>query len=317
MGEFELIKYIQTRLARPLPESVVLGIGDDAAILATPSNQHVVVTSDTLNAGVHFPRDTSAENIGYKSLAVSLSDLASMGAKPWWFNLNLSLIDLDFDWMEGLLDGLNDAMDGNDIVIIGGDTTGGPMSLSITAAGLCEPGKALRRDGAKPGEDVWVSGSIGDAACALQHMDTASVDLMARLNRPTARLELGQKLAHDGLASSCADISDGLLADAGNIAARSGVAIQIIAADIPIADEVKRLDPNNALKYAATGGDDYELVFTAGAAHRNALKNLSAELNLPLTRIGTVLQGQGVHLLDADGAEVSVKSLGYDHFSST
>lgn len=317
MGEFELITYIQTRLGRPLPESIVLGIGDDAAILAAPPNQHTVITSDTLNAGVHFPRDTSAEDIGYKSLVVSLSDLAAMGAKPWWFNLNLSMMDLDFDWMEGFLDGLRDAMDDNDIVIIGGDTTRGPLSISITAAGLCNEGHSLRRDGAKPGEDVWVSGHVGDAACALQHMDTASVDLLARLNRPTPRVALGQRLASDGLATACADVSDGLLADAGHIAEKSRVAIQIVAADLPISDEVKQLDPANALKYAAVGGDDYELVFVASTKHRDALQKLAQELNVTLTRIGTVLEGQGVHLMDAEGAEVSVKSLGYDHFSST
>ena len=229
-GEFDLIARIRARVATRA--DVVLGIGDDAALLAPPPGRQLVVTADTLNEGVHFPRGTSPADVGWKALAVNLSDLASMGAEPAWCTLSLSLPQSDPAWIEGFLDGFLDLAGQHGIALVGGDTTRGPLSIAVTAMGLVEPGRALRRDGARVGDEVWVTGTLGDAAGGLALLDREPVPaLRARLDRPTPRVATGRALA--GIATACVDVSDGLLADLGHVCARSHVAARIDVDALP------------------------------------------------------------------------------------
>ena len=245
MAEFDLIERIRVRaMAR---EGVLLGIGDDAAVLHVPAGHELVVTADTLNAGVHFPLDAAPADIGWKALAVNLSDLASMGARPAWCTLSLSLPADDPAWLDGFLDGFLELADAHAVALVGGDTTRGPLSIAVTAMGWVEAGAALRRDGARIGDEVWVTGTLGDAAAALVlgghvplPLDGAAMPvveagnaavLRARLARPTPRVVVGRALA--GLAHACVDVSDGLLADLGHICRRSGVGAVIELARLP------------------------------------------------------------------------------------
>ena len=312
-GEFDLIARIRARVATRA--DVVLGIGDDAALLAPPPGRQLVVTADTLNDGVHFPRGTSPADVGWKALAVNLSDLASMGAEPAWCTLSLSLPQSDPAWIEGFLDGFLDLAGQHDIALVGGDTTRGPLSIAVTAMGLVEPGRALRRDGARVGDEVWVTGTLGDAAGGLALLDREPVPaLRARLDRPTPRVAAGRALA--GIATACVDVSDGLLADLGHVCARSHVAARIDVDALPASAALMEvIGEADRIALQASGGDDYELCFTAPADAGADIGAVSAQLGLRFTRIGCIVAGEGVHPVDAKSQPWSSPRRGYDHFA--
>lgn len=312
-GEFDLIARIRARVATRA--DVVLGIGDDAALLAPPPGRQLVVTADTLNDGVHFPRGTSPADVGWKALAVNLSDLASMGAEPAWCTLSLSLPQSDPAWIEGFLDGFLDLAGQHGIALVGGDTTRGPLSIAVTAMGLVEPGRALRRDGARVGDEVWVTGTLGDAAGGLALLDREPVPaLRARLDRPTPRVAAGRALA--GIATACVDVSDGLLADLGHVCARSHVAARIDVDALPASAALMEvIGEADRIALQASGGDDYELCFTAPADAGADIGAVSAQLGLRITRIGRIVAGEGVHPVDAKSQPWSSPRRGYDHFA--
>ena len=312
-GEFDLIARIRARVATRA--DVVLGIGDDAALLAPPPGRQLVVTADTLNDGVHFPRGTSPVDIGWKALAVNLSDLASMGAEPAWCTLSLSLPQSDPAWIEGFLDGFLDLAGQHGIALVGGDTTRGPLSIAVTAMGLVEPGRALRRDGARVGDEVWVTGTLGDAAGGLALLDREPVPaLRARLDRPTPRVAAGRALA--GIATACVDVSDGLLADLGHVCARSHVAAHLDVDALPASAALREaFGEADRIALQASGGDDYELCFTAPADASADIDAVSARLGLQITRIGRIVAGEGVHPVDAKSQPWSSPRRGYDHFA--
>ena len=312
-GEFDLIARIRARVATRA--DVVLGIGDDAALLAPPPGRQLVVTADTLNDGVHFPRGTSPADVGWKALAVNLSDLASMGAEPAWCTLSLSLPQSDPAWIEGFLDGFLDLAGQHGIALVGGDTTRGPLSIAVTAMGLVEPGRALRRDGARVGDEVWVTGTLGDAAGGLALLDREPVSaLRARLDRPTPRVAAGRALA--GIATACVDVSDGLLADLGHVCARSHVAARIDVDALPASAALREaFGEADRIALQASGGDDYELCFTAPADAGADIGAVSAQFGLRITRIGRIVAGEGVHPVDAKSQPWSSPRRGYDHFA--
>ena len=312
-GEFDLIARIRARVATRA--DVVLGIGDDAALLAPPPGRQLVVTADTLNDGVHFPRGTSPADVGWKALAVNLSDLASMGAEPAWCTLSLSLPQSDPAWIEGFLDGFLDLAGQLGIALVGGDTTRGPLSIAVTAMGLVEPGRALRRDGARVGDEVWVTGTLGDAAGGLALLDREPVPaLRARLDRPTPRVAAGRALA--GIATACVDVSDGLLADLGHVCVRSHVAARIDVDALPASAALMEvIGEADRIALQASGGDDYELCFTAPADAGADIGAVSAQLGLRITRIGRIVAGEGVHPVDAKSQPWSSPQRGYDHFA--
>lgn len=318
LAEFALIERIRARSKGR--DDIVLGIGDDAALLQPLAGHWLAVTADTLNSGVHFPPETRPADIGWKTLAVNLSDLAAMGATPAWGTLALSLPSAEADWIDAFADGFFALADAHDWRLIGGDTTRGPLSLSVTAFGQVPHGQALRRDGAQVGDDIWVSGTLGDAAGALQlwqrgELDVARITpdptiefLRQRLLRPRPRVTLG--LALRGLASAAVDVSDGLLADLGHIAGSSVVAVRVDVAQIPLSVPLRRvLGDEGALRCALHGGDDYELCFTAPRSLRTTLGSLSRGVSPPLTLIGAVSTGTGVHCEGYSGPR------GYEHFS--
>ena len=312
-GEFDLIARIRARVATRA--DVVLGIGDDAALLAPPPGRQLVVTADTLNDGVHFPRGTSPADVGWKALAGTLSDLASMGAEPAWCTLSLSLPQSDPAWIEGFLDGFLDLAGQHGIALVGGDTTRGPLSIAVTAMGLVEPGRALRRDGARVGDEVWVTGTLGDAAGGLALLDREPVPaLRARLDRPTPRVAAGRALA--GIATACVDVSDGLLADLGHVCARSHVAAHLDVDALPASAALREaFGEADRIALQASGGDDYELCFTAPADAGGDIDAVSAQLGLRFTRIGRIVAGEGVHPVDAKSQPWSSPRRGYDHFA--
>ena len=332
--EFDLIARIRARATRR--DDVVLGIGDDAAVLSVPPGLQLVVAMDTLNDGVHFPRGTHPSDVGWKALAVNLSDLAAMGAQPAWCTLSLSLPAPDLQWVDDFLDGFLALAALHRVALVGGDTTRGPLSVCVTVHGLIEPGQALRRDGAQVGDDVWVSGTLGDAAAGLALvLDATRVSLQksdatpaiqshaldsqgretlrSRLDRPTPRVALGRALR--GLATACIDVSDGLLADIAHVAQASHVGIDITLAALPESDALRaHADGARLHMLQASGGDDYELAFTAASANRNALEVLTQDHGVRLSRIGTVRAGVGVVAFDADARPLDVARRGYEHF---
>lgn len=323
LAEFTLIDRIRARSQGRA--DIVLGIGDDAALLQPAAGHWLAVTADTLNEGVHFPPETLPADIGWKTLAVNLSDLAAMGATPAWGTLALSLPQASEAWIDGFGDGFFALADLHDWRLIGGDTTRGPLSLSVTAFGQVPHGQALRRDAAQQGDDIWVSGTLGDAAGALRLWQRGVLDvtrpaldgghevLRQRLLRPTPRVALGQALR--GLAGAAVDISDGLLADLGHIAARSGLSAHVDRAMLPVSPALSAaVAPLEALDCALRGGDDYELCFTAAASQRASLEALSVRLSLSLVRVGQMRAGQGVHCVGAPTAGTDGRG-GYEHFA--
>jgi thiamine-monophosphate kinase len=314
--EFELI----ARYFSPATTHTVLAGGDDAALVAVRPGMELVVSTDMLVAGRHFYPDAPAYDVGYKSLAVNLSDMAAMGAAPRWATLSLALPGADEAWLDAFARGFLDLAATYDVDLIGGDTTRGPLNVCVQIMGEAPAGKALRRSGARPGDDVWVSGALGGAALALAHLrgevELRGDDLTAalqRLQHPLPRVALGQALI--GRASSAIDVSDGLVADLGHVAARSGAkgVIQWMRVPLPSALAQRRGEPL-ARRCALAGGDDYELCFTADPALRADLDALAEREGLPLTRIGRMEAGQGVVVRDASGAPLELQDGGFDHF---
>lgn len=315
MAEFDLIARIRRRVASRA--DVALGIGDDAALLRVPAGRELAVAMDTLNAGVHFPDGTAAADIGWKALAVNLSDLAAMAAEPAWCTLSLSLPQADAAWLDAFLDGFLGLAEQYGVALVGGDTTRGPLSVCVTAHGLVEPGRATRRDGARVGDTVWVSGTLGDAAGALaQWREGAAMDpyLRARLDRPTPRLALLPLLRH---AHACIDVSDGLLADLGHVCAASGVGAQVDIDALPASAALRAsFDAETRRRLQATGGDDYELCFSAPESARETIARAAADAGVAVTAIGRVVTGDSVSALDADGSPWRDSGTGYDHFAA-
>jgi thiamine-monophosphate kinase len=317
LSEFSLIEqYFQRRAASRA--DVSLGIGDDAALLSVPEGQELVVTVDTLVAGVHFPLDTAAADIGYKALAVNLSDLAAMGATPAWVTLALTLPAADPDWLQGFAAGFFALADHYQVQLVGGDTTHGPLAITVQAMGCVPRGQALRRDGARPGDLVLVTGTLGDAALALRGLDDVPVELRQRLDRPAPRVAAG--LALRGLASSAIDVSDGLLADLGHILAASGVGAELAVDRLPRSAEfVQRVGgPGQADWYRLplSGGDDYELCLTLPPERLETLRPRLAVLPLAVTPVGRITAGGALHCHHEDGRPYQPDRTGYDHFAS-
>ena len=315
-SEFELISRY---FARPALQAV-LGPGDDCALLAPSPGMELAITTDMLVAGTHFLPDTDPYQLGWKTLAVNLSDLAAMGARPRWVLLAGSLPEANEAWISAFADGLFACAKRYTVDLVGGDTTRGPLNLCLTALGETPVGKALRRDGAQDGDDVWVSGQPGLAALGLAYLQGCT-DLpeklakrcVAALQKPTPRIELGLALLERNLAHAAIDVSDGLLADLGHIAARSRMDAEVFEAQLPYLPA--GVDPTSARKAQIAGGDDYELVFVTAPDKRRHFAGLAIELDLPLWRIGRILAGSGaVRLLDADGSVVNTTQKGFDHF---
>lgn len=315
--EFELI---DRYFSRPTGDAR-LGVGDDAALVEPAAGHDLVVTTDTIVSGVHFLPDVEPSSLGHKALAVNLSDLAAMGARPRWALLAIAVPKADDAWLSAFAEGFHDLCRRHGVTLIGGDTTRGPLAITVTALGEVASGSALRRDGARVGDELWVSGQIGSAALAMRHMH-GDVRLkgngleacMARLEMPIPRVELGRALVD--VASSAIDVSDGLVADAGHTCARSGVAMEITYADVPSISEVTHLKGDRVVREAMlTGGDDYELLFTVPAGAAVQMDSISARLGLALTRIGRVVAGEGVRVLDESGEVIAVDIGGYEHFA--
>jgi thiamine-monophosphate kinase len=315
-GEFDLIARIRARAGAR--DDVLLGIGDDAALLRVPAGMVLAVSSDTLVAGRHFPEDSAPADIGWKALAVNLSDLAAMGATPAWATLALTLPEADADWLDGFLDGWCELADAHGIALVGGDTTRGPLSVGVTVHGFVAAGAALRRDGAGANDDVWVTGTLGDAAGALRQWRAGglqSAKLRYRLDRPTPRVDVG--LALRGLASAAIDLSDGLAADLGHVLARSGVGAQLDLGRLPTSRTLADHFPDEAARWRLQlgGGDDYELCFTAPAAQALAIEQALAACDAGAMVVGRITREPGLVLLQPDGAPFALDGAGYDHFA--
>jgi thiamine-monophosphate kinase len=318
--EFSLIERIRERTAQGR-DDVRLGIGDDAALVAVPAGQELAVAIDTMIEGVHFPVGTSAADIGWKSLAVNLSDLAAMGATPAWALLAMTLPKGDPDFIDGFAQGFAQLAQSYRLALVGGDTTRGALTISVAVHGFVPPGKALTRAGAKLGDSLFVTGTLGDAAAGLQLLkkqsgsDARSAFLIERLNRPTPRVEAG--LALRGHATACIDISDGLLADLSHICAASHVGAEIDASLLPRSAALLDLfDETTSRDFALSGGDDYELCFTVPPQHVAAVQADLARIGCGATKIGRIVEGSDVNVRDADGKALKPQHRGWDHFTS-
>lgn len=319
MTEFELIR---TYFAAPpvTRGDVTVGIGDDAAVVRVPPGRDTVITTDALVAGVHFFEDADPEAVGHKALAVNLSDLAAMGAEPVWFLLDLTLPRPSAPWLRGFAAGLAELARRYQVQLIGGDTTRGPLAVVITALGLVPEAKALCRSGARPGDRIYVSGALGDAALALavsrgRHRLAAPerAAIGARLERPMPRVSEGMALRD--IASSAVDVSDGLLADLGHVLQASGVGARLTLDSIPLSAAYRAHLSEVGWDYALSGGDDYELCFTVPPAKREALEALTRERGFALTAIGEITSGAGLQVYDSQGRSYRPPRLGHDHFA--
>lgn len=318
LTEFELIRRYFTHRAR----GAVLGVGDDAAIVRARPGHELVITADMLVAGRHFARDADPEKLGHKALAVNLSDIAAMGASPRWATLALALPRADARWLAAFSRGFMRLARRHGVDLVGGDTTRGPLDICVQVVGEVPRGRALRRDGARPGDDIWVSGSLGDAALALAagRMRLPPGErraLEAKLDLPSPRIGLG--IALRGVARSAIDVSDGLMADLGHICERSRVGAVVGLESIPASGILKRrLGRPEARAALLAGGDDYELCFTAPRSRREVVAGLGRRVGLRLARIGTITRPRRgtapVTVLDADGRPLAVRQTGYKHF---
>ena len=324
--EFDLIARIRALTVQPR-DDVRLGIGDDAAVLAVPPGHELVVAIDTLVDGVHFPHGTAAADIGWKALAVNLSDLAAMGATPAWALLALTLppsgsADALSAFVDGVAQGFAELAGPARVALVGGDTTRGPLTISVAIHGFVPTGTALTRRGARPGDAVLVTGMLGDAAAGLaclrdRHPDVQASDhdyLLGRLNRPTPRLAAG--IALRDRASACIDVSDGLLADLEHLCTASGVAAELDVAQLPLSPALLAgFGPTAAREFALAGGDDYELCFTVPEPDMAAVIAELACAGCRPTRIGRIVAGEGVRVRAADGSWLDVARKGWDHFA--
>lgn len=321
MPEFDLIDLIARR-AGATRADVALGIGDDAAVLELARGERLVACVDTLVAGVHFPPGTAPADLGWKSLAVNLSDLAAMGAEPRFALLALTLPDDDPVLVRGFSAGFDALARRHGVALVGGDTTRGPLSISVTALGALPRGAALGRGGARVGDEIWVSGTLGDAAAALALLDARSgtvaprdaATLKRRLDRPEPRVALG--LALRGLATAAIDVSDGLLADLDHVLAASRVGARIERDRIPVSPVLRRVVPDAEARarLALAGGDDYELVFTARPSRAARLLAAAAQARTRITRIGRIEAAPRLVVVDRDGRPWDPGRRGYVHF---
>lgn len=320
MKEFQLIRQIQQETSidaiTGFDTGVKLGIGDDAAVLELAAGQDLVAATDTLNAGVHFPLDTEPYDIGYKCLAVNLSDMAAMGAKPRWALLSLSLPEASAEWVQSFAAGFKSLASTHKVSLVGGDTTSGPLSISLTALGVIEQGAQLTRAGASPGDLIVVSGTIGGAARVLDLLRAGgSVEEQHLLDRPQPRVDLGQALA--GYASACIDISDGLLADIGHLLTASGCAARLEVAAMPHARVLDGLEDEVRWGYQLSGGDDYELLFTLPRSHEGMMAGWIQSTGINLSIIGEVESGEGVRCICPDESVFDPRGSGFEHFSQS
>ena len=319
MDEFEIIE----RYFRPLGDKargVVLGIGDDAAVLDAPRDEQLVVTTDTQVESVHFPSGALAKDIGYRSCATSLSDIAAMGASARWVSLALTMPNAEPLWLEHFALGAAEALRDAGAVLIGGDTTAGPLVITWHIIGTIPVGAALRRCGAQEGDGVYVSGTLGDASAALElalfdesgHDDLRQA-ILERYWYPRPRFGLAQSLLR--LATSCIDISDGLMADLTHIVRASHCGAEIQYSRIPISTALSTLiGPQRSRRMAATGGDDYELCFTVPGAGETELDRIARAAGLGITRIGRIVSGKEVRIIDDSGGTIDFSNHGYRHF---
>ncbi|MDO9052728.1 MAG: thiamine-phosphate kinase [Gallionella sp.] len=316
MSEFDLIKRYFTRDT----PGALLGVGDDAALLQPSAGRVLAVSSDMLVCGTHFYADADPYLLGHKTLAVNLSDLAAMGAVPRWATLAIAMPGVDEVWLAQFSAGFFALAEAHGVELVGGDTTRGPLNLCVTIFGEVQAAQALRRGGAQSGDEIWVSGELGNAALALAHLqgrvvlpeDDFAVCASA-LYQPQPRVALG--LALLGLATSAIDVSDGLLADLGHILECSQLGAVLDVAAVPVSTVLRSLiDSPLGRQCALSGGDDYELCFTVPASRHDAVLRVSEQLALPLTRIGRIVEGHDCIIRDAAGNPINPESGGYDHF---
>jgi thiamine-monophosphate kinase len=316
MSEFDLIRRYFTR-ATPSAE---LGVGDDAALLRVSPGMELAVSTDMLVSGTHFFDDADPYLLGHKTLAVNLSDMAAMGAQPRWATLAIALPEENEAWLEKFSAGFFALAQQYGVELIGGDTTRGPLNLCVTIMGEVPQRAALLRGGAQIGDEVWVSGTLGDAGLALAHLqqrialsEAEYVACALALHQPQPRVALG--LALRGIANSAIDISDGLLADLGHILECSNVGAEIRFESLPVSPVLRSyLQLPLGKRCVLSIGDDYELCFTAPTARNDDVLRIAAQLDLPLTRIGEIVAGQGCIVHDADGVPLDIGPGGYDHF---
>jgi thiamine-monophosphate kinase len=317
LGEFELIERFFTRPAH----RAVLGVGDDCAVLAPAPGMQLCVSSDMLVEGRHFLSTVAPERLGHKALAVNLSDLAACGAEPLAFTLALALPRADESFLQGFADGLWALAERHGIDLVGGDTTAGPLNICITAIGQVPAGQALLRSGAQAGDELWVSGTLGDARAALEVFrgtleapGNAFTALRQAMELPEPRTALGQRLR--GLASSAIDVSDGLLGDLGHVLRRSAVGARLDADALPRSAQLAALPPAVQLECLLHGGDDYELLFTAAPGRQAEVRAAAREAGVPVSRIGHIEPGHGLVVTDGRGRELPVRRGGFDHFKA-
>lgn len=325
LGEFELIRRYFERPGRPVRAR--LGIGDDCALLDAPSGESIAISTDMLVEGRHFFPGADPCALGHKALAVNLSDLAAMGARPLGFTLALALPSADEIWLSGFVDGLFALADAHGCELVGGDTTRGPLNVCITVFGSVPPAEALRRDRACRGDDLWISGTLGAAAWTVASRlggEPATLGAAAvarageRLDRPSPRVALG--LALRSVARAAIDLSDGLAGDLVHVLDRSANAggerlgARIVADALPIDPALSDLPPPRRLALALSGGDDYELLFTAPPDRREAIRAIGARIGVDLARVGEVVSEPGVRLVDAAGRPVECHATSFDHF---
>jgi thiamine-monophosphate kinase len=328
LSEFSLIdRFFARRAQAPVPRqqdeaATPLGIGDDCALIAPPTGHQLAISTDMLVEGRHFFPDVDPYALGHKALAVNLSDLAAMGAKPHAFTLAIALPKADEAWLEAFSNGLFDLARRHDCALVGGDTTGGPLNICITVFGDVPHREALRRDAALPGDDIYVSGSLGDARAGLGAIrgewrapdDASAAQWKRALERPEPRVALGQALR--GVAHAALDISDGLAGDLMHILKRSGVTAIVDADAVPCSDSLRALADPARRQCTLAGGDDYELCFTAPVSARETLGAIAQRAGVPLTRIGTIERSgaPAIAWRDAGGAPLSLTLQGFDHF---
>ncbi len=322
-SEFEIIERYFSR-GFPSGTGVLTGIGDDAAILRLNGNadsgSELVISCDSLIAGVHFPnqeKERHAADLGYRCLAVNLSDLAAMGANPLWFTLALTLPEASPDWLQEFSQGLAECATQFDIALVGGDTCRGPFSVTIQVIGAVPAGQALLRSGAGRGDAVYVSGELGAAALWIDRYKNDKVDLIgsalaAEFWRPLPQVALG--IALRGIASAAIDISDGLIRDLGHVLSSSALGARLLLENLPLCDELRSgKDPQHSIRLAAGGGDDYQLCFTVPPNREDRIAALRKKLGVKLTRVGETIEGDGV-VLSYLGKPASIDTSGYRHF---
>jgi thiamine-monophosphate kinase len=321
LSEFDLIARYFTRPSRPAG-AVALGIGDDCALLNPTPGMTLAVSTDMLVEGRHFLHGADPLQLGHKCLAVNLSDLAAMGARPLAFTLALALPQADAQWLAPFAEGLFALADQHQCALIGGDTTKGPLTICITVFGELRPGHALRRDAAQAGDDIWVSGTLGDARLALAglrgelKLDAATQrQAEQRMHRPTPRIALG--LALCGIAHAAIDVSDGLAGDLGHILQRSGCGATLEVDALPSGPMLGMQTLPIRRQFTLAGGDDYELCFTAPRARRDAVQAAAHAAGTAVTRIGSIEAAPGLRLVDAGGRALDLKPDSFDHFTSS